>query len=695
MLRDPSTENSLNKDYVLAAIDSIKGKGWDINPFTVADEMKVPRAVIYQNIEFMTLIIEARGGSFGMDMDSSLTVARRIQELEAYINQLQTQLEQMHKQLQPLEVQDQTTYESGVHQQPKLTTETGEPEVVPPQAIFNAASLAPVGNSQQSISELSWKELEAVYNFTAASLMDLSRRMSGEEGEFDDQRGNVKAQGSPPEVTTIDEVTAADDASTAAPTFENAQETTQHTRPRRKRKTIHDESPEIKTPEPEVNNEPIPEEVDNKETSTGDMPIAQAESYVESAIDRNPINPKIQADVAAASVESIPDDVLDSLSADEFAFAEDAKEANRNEETSEHPVFFDPPAQPQMEIQPQTEMPPQVDVSPKVEIAQPIEAVQQVEGPQHAQALQQTDIASQIETSQKIVIPPNINQLEHAQAPIDFSKPGYEEPAPPPVQDEQVEEEEDPSLYHPAAKEGSADRAMRILGASPYESLTNIPAMEMPPSLSMHEQAPLPEEIPDLETMDIFEDFSSAEALENIEMIEGGGIEGEEESPESDDAISGDELRELIQNRIKQATDHLGSDTIPPSAEETADVEPKSGLGFRSKFVGTKAQAAAPGFTTTRVVPPEIRKSCLILGVRPEEITVALVVESWKKQIAAPGVHPDLGGDTESAIYLNTAKDMLVRWIEAQEPKLSKKFGTANKEKVKPDPKDKDKEKAT
>jgi hypothetical protein len=672
MLRDPSTENSVDKEYVVAAISSIKSKGWDVNPFTVADEMKVPRSAIYQNIEFMTLIIEARGGSFGMDMDSSLDVARRIQELEAYINQLQSELEQMHQQLHPTEVQDQTSYDSGVHypQIPNPTVVTGDQQIIAAQTIFNAASTAPIGASQQSISELSWKELEAVYNFTAASLMDLSRRMSGED-DIDE----------PPQIAQALLQAKIAESAEAAPASEAAQDAQPHqTRAKRKRKTSHDESPEIQPPEevpaphkeeiaaqpepafqpeiaaqpepilqPETTIQQAPEAITGKETTTGDMPIAHAtvESAAAASSAQHPIHAEIQADVAAASIESIPDDILDSLSPDEFAFEGEAKPPNKNEETSEHPVFV-PPA----------DHPPDVHVNPTPDF-----------------------------------IPEEI-------APSGFAEPPFQ----PQVHTEEKaveayeEEEEEPPLYHPAANEGSAARAMRMLNASPYDSLTNIPAMEMPPSLSLPPEMleALEEKIPDLETMDIFEDFSGPEDLEQIEMIEGGGIqiEGEEENPESDDAISGDELRELIKNRIKQASDHLGPDTIPPSEKtEEGQEEPKA--GFRSKFVGTKAQATSPSFTSARVVPPEIRKACLILGVRPEDIAVAVVLDAWKKQIAAPGVHPDLGGDTESAIYLNTAKDTLVRWIESQEPKLSKKFGAANKEKVKPDPKDKDKEKAT
>jgi len=122
--------------------------------------------------------------------------------------------------------------------------------------------------------------------------------------------------------------------------------------------------------------------------------------------------------------------------------------------------------------------------------------------------------------------------------------------------------------------------------------------------------------------------------------------------------------------------------------------------GARNKFVGGKAATGAPSGNpnstssdnigapssasvgagmSPRAVPPEIRKACMILGVRPEELTLKEVVEKWKSQIAAPGAHPDQGGDTETAIYLNTAKDTLVKWINDQSPKLGKKFGKGEK----------------
>jgi hypothetical protein len=206
----------------------------------------------------------------------------------------------------------------------------------------------------------------------------------------------------------------------------------------------------------------------------------------------------------------------------------------------------------------------------------------------------------------------------------------------------------------------------------------------------------------DLDSMDIFEGLDDYGNLEDIEIIQDVQLTQEGNAP------SDDELRDLIKNRIRQAKEVVAD---PPPGVAVKE-EPK-GLG--SKFIGGKARpkpgetgqapaeapapsagqappppaggtppppppppqagqsAGGPGFV--RQVPPEIRKACMLLGVRPEEMTIESVTDAWKRQITSPGVHPDQGGDTESAIYLNTAKDTVLRWLYDQAPKLGKKWG--------------------
>ncbi|MBN8659181.1 MAG: hypothetical protein J0M35_02380 [Candidatus Obscuribacter phosphatis] len=222
----------------------------------------------------------------------------------------------------------------------------------------------------------------------------------------------------------------------------------------------------------------------------------------------------------------------------------------------------------------------------------------------------------------------------------------------------------------------------------------------------------------DLDKLDIFEGLEDIEELSQIEVIEDvvlpdmpkntGGesksnnsqdssesrfesqIDSQESQRETQDGIKQmelgpEDLRELVKNRIKQAEVEHQTEKQPQVKQDDEAAAAKLDAeaikqGVRNKFVGGKApsqETPAPAVVSTpRVVPPEIRKACMILGVRPEELTVKVVVDAWKREMSQPGVHPDTGGDTETAIYLNNAKVELVKWIEAQTPKLGKKFGS-------------------
>lgn len=133
-----------------------------------------------------------------------------------------------------------------------------------------------------------------------------------------------------------------------------------------------------------------------------------------------------------------------------------------------------------------------------------------------------------------------------------------------------------------------------------------------------------------------------------------------EDDKEQSSSFTAAELRDLIKNK------------------EDKKEAPTTKTSANKRFVGGKRETSTdPLPTAPRVFPQEIRRSCLLLGMKAEELTKANVLEAWKKEMAKPGVHPDTGGDTEMAIYLNTAKDTLLRWIEDQAPKLGKKFGAS------------------
>jgi hypothetical protein len=258
--------------------------------------------------------------------------------------------------------------------------------------------------------------------------------------------------------------------------------------------------------------------------------------------------------------------------------------------------------------------------------------------------------------------------------------------------------------------DATGDRMQAMVGYKPevYANRLNISPEEAASQQISNQRAPKQpppafdaEGIVDLDALDIFDNLDEWIDLDRLERGEDPFGKAPEKAPApAAKDVKTDELAELIKKRIEQASEiapeaggarGLGFGKPPthagpgpgPQAPEPAEAggeaaQPRA----RNKFIGGKASSGEAGAPTPsgapapfviKTIPPEIRKACLILGVRQEDLTTAMVVEAWKKQIV--DVHPDKGGDTETAIILNTAKDSLVHWIDAQAPKLGKKFG--------------------
>jgi hypothetical protein len=154
------------------------------------------------------------------------------------------------------------------------------------------------------------------------------------------------------------------------------------------------------------------------------------------------------------------------------------------------------------------------------------------------------------------------------------------------------------------------------------------------------------------------DDAYDASGFEPSETVEAAA---EDAGSVADETVSRDDLADLLRNRFTKPEEPAKEDAAKPA----------------KKFVGgNRAQQEPPPENyVIRNVPPHIRKACLVLGLRPEELTHEKVHKAWKREFANPGTHPDVGGDTEMAVYLNTAKDTLFAFLDQQAPKLGKLFG--------------------
>lgn len=175
--------------------------------------------------------------------------------------------------------------------------------------------------------------------------------------------------------------------------------------------------------------------------------------------------------------------------------------------------------------------------------------------------------------------------------------------------------------------------------------------------------------LPDYMNDGLFSESSDESSTAPLDEADDESEPEEEKAP----AFDPDELRGLLNKK----TQHNKTQEI--NLGGTSDADAKSGL---KKFVGgkhaTQGQEQAPA--GPRTVPPDIRKACMLLGIKPEDLNRQHVFDAWKREMSKPGVHPDTGGDTEMAMYLNNAKDTLVRYLDAQAPKLGKVFGASHKD---------------
>jgi hypothetical protein len=101
--------------------------------------------------------------------------------------------------------------------------------------------------------------------------------------------------------------------------------------------------------------------------------------------------------------------------------------------------------------------------------------------------------------------------------------------------------------------------------------------------------------------------------------------------------------------------------------------------GLEKKLLKTKDEGEEPVKTVKAPLPTEIRKAAQILGVPFDDLTPATVHKAWRTQMSLQTVHPDLGGEAESAVLVNKAKAQLDAWFEERSPKLGKKLKSTDK----------------
>jgi len=651
MVSEASGKTEVDKETVLAAIKAVKEKGLDMNPFTVADEAKVSAQAVYSSTEYMDLIIKERGSPLVVNTDVISEYQSKVRDLESRVRQLQIQNE-------VLTMQQQTQYDLG-----------------------------------HKLGVIEGKKLKA----QEIAAQEAARALAG-DGDVDEETERKERQRSTSTETGESNVIQLSNTGYMPELIGGEPEA-----PAAARKPREDEgwdTPEV------VGEADLQAELDERAgEGSSDMvaehePAELMESLKEAESEAKGPDQQLESGIPTAVFLSAVEDQSgafgDSYSQKVFNAARSgpfvASEFNPMLELSwkdlETVYHFRAKSLKDFSKQIQQSQPPPPPPPPapnKQRVRVPIEHNGEIHDERHIDEL--NPLPSETLTG---------DNWER----FDDSKQGSSMGAESYIDDIHHIHDPDATTQEPQALEVEQADAFTDAGAGYSDSAYTDAGYQS----AGYAEAGYEESAPsgfDLDSMDIFEGLDDYSNLEDIEIIQDVQLNSDGPAP------SDDELRDLIKNRIKQAKE-IVSDQKEVHIGTSSKEEAKGGLG--SKFVGGKARpkpgetgaapaepppgpapqqagaapppppraeagqsAGSPSFV--RQVPPEIRKACMLLGVRPEEMTIESVTDAWKKQITTPGVHPDQGGDTESAIYLNTAKDTILRWLYDQAPKLGKKWG--------------------
>lgn len=668
MVQDLSNQKKASKESVFAAIQALKAKGHDINPYSVADEAKIPRSALYRTPEYMDMIAQERGETRGGDSEAQA----RIAELETRIVQLEEQVWDLEKQNEVLAMQKEEAFHRGFqagHEDARQKGKDGVPAAAEPSAAQGDAgaetNFAPPDGSSES-----------------ASPAPVPTEVAHEAAPLTLFAGvDAPAAATPPAAVSPSSNAASPSAAGAAGS------STASTGAGAPASSAAAASGSATAAAAGAGVEPASAELgaDPRVTAAiaaqmqGDLfNAARSGPYVASAY--NPLVELSWRDVeavynfSAGSLKEIAKNIGDAGHPGRQQTGELSQSAPQHEPSaadSEHspPAAGSEQDEPQSKLNLKNAVPSWKD---QLDWSAPEDEGQQAAPPESTGLPLR---GRQVSTGEN---EPYESRAEEYSFSEPLSYDYYEQDGFLNPQERLVapgQEQAPPAGAHGGFNDVATGDQMPPLAEVPEPSAVGAPAnVERDPrDLSSSEP------VVDLDALDIFDDLDDYADLDKINVIDDVNVPPPAEEAEEKNA--GDELRELIKGRIKQAAEMPGGGD--QGAVNVAGDKGAAAMGSRSKFVGGKAkeseqssptQQPAPGFVV-RNVPPEIRKACMILGVRPEEMTKQSVIEAWKRQIATDGVHPDLGGDTEAAIYLNTAKDTLVRWLDQQAPKLGKKFG--------------------
>lgn len=672
MSENLTSQEPITRAQIEAAIQAVRDKGWDVNPYTVAEEARAQQAEISRSHEFMQLIVEARGGDVRFQTadsnDSNDSNNHRVVELEAEIQAL-------HKQLEMARQPKVGTDDDVLNEQVKALLSSESDEQVKHLETELEQAYAQIVSLEEDKTDLT-RSVTGLEKVNEALNVRL-REVESEAAALKAQTGGDAGRPSSGDMEAINREMALKMEELVAGNRANNEHIALLEATNQQHESL---ILELEAKLAELQQE-------------ADMLALQLQNAFHVGYQKGLTDGKGSEEAdGAVPAEALPAQQL----ADFAPTGEAAHVATGDQEVYTPGQYYEMHQQmPNVEIRQQAHAPEAgQDEQMEGHVAGWGSETDRVlnfarTGPYVAsnynplESLSWRDLETVYSMGVLSIRDFSRNLAEYNAAGSDQAQPPE---APTPPSGDYADEENEPisELYpqeHPAPSNLFPE--------------TEAPVAEPPKAEGALDFI---DELIDIDKLDIFDSLEELEELGTIDVMgdpikinfDEGDSESTGETPlvEPEKQVSTEDLQELIKSRITQSKEQKTEYEVrtPPAPGQT-DEEKKTGLG--NKFIGGRgAGAAAPAAgggptsssttnpsVVTKHLPPEIRKHCMILGIRPEELTKDAVMKEWKKQITS--VHPDLqGGDNESSIFLNTAKDALLKWLDANSPKLGGKFGS-------------------
>jgi hypothetical protein len=683
------TSETISKSQVEAALKAVKDRGWDINPYTVAEEARVPHTEITRKAEFMQLIVDARGGDVSFQVSDNDN-GSRVAALEAEVQNLKSQLDKGNSSGLPSGLPD----DDALNEQVKalLSSETDEQvKHLERELEQTYAQIVTLEEDKVDLTR-SVTGLEKVNEAINARMRELEAESSLLKKQMEQQAGKPSNS----EMETINREMALRMEELVASNRANNEHIALLEMSNQQHESLILEL-EAKLAELQQEADMLALQLQNafnigyQKGLTDGKTTDQAAPQPQAAQQESPTKELSHQDVSAAAAQveftPAPEQAAPLIeqqvaTGDQVVYTPGQYYEMHQEMPNVELRQNEAPAQAPQAAQPAQEEGVWGDADRVLNFARtgpyvastfnPLESLswRDLETVYSMGVLSIKDFSRNLTDYAQTTGEPEVTSIGGVPVPpkekpqpvqIDYSLHAEEDYQQPETQmyQAQTEQQPEPAMHDPPKSEGALDF---------IDELIDIDKLDIFESL---------EELEELGTIDVLNEPISI----NFDQI--GENTGDNMAVEAAQ-VSDEQLRELIKNRTAAAKE-MGTESEVRTTPAPEGAKP--GLAGLKKFVGQKAApnpepAPAPATASStsnsvlsKHIPQEIRKNCMLLGLRPEELTKELVLKEWKKQITS--VHPDLkGGDTESSIVLNTAKDTLLRWLDQNTPKLGGKFGS-------------------